>query len=57
MAAPTSTAFVSILRRYQLLEPTQVEEVEQGDLTHGNIGLQSEGAEIHFRNIRLKQQE
>jgi hypothetical protein len=27
----------------------------KGDLTEGQIGLQSEGAEIHFRNIRIKE--
>jgi hypothetical protein len=26
----------------------------KGDLTEGQIGFQSEGAEIHFRNIKLK---
>jgi hypothetical protein len=26
----------------------------RGDLTEGQIGFQSEGAEIHFRNIKLK---
>jgi hypothetical protein len=34
-------------------------EVSSGksDLTEGQIGFQSEGAEIHFRNIRIKQLE
>jgi hypothetical protein len=27
----------------------------KGELTEGPIGLQSEGAEIHFRNIRIKE--
>jgi hypothetical protein len=27
----------------------------KGDLTEGPIGLQSEGAEIHFRNIKIKE--
>ncbi len=27
----------------------------KGDLTEGQIGFQSEGAEIHFRNIKLKE--
>jgi hypothetical protein len=27
----------------------------KGDLTEGPIGFQSEGAEIHFRNIKIKE--
>ncbi len=27
----------------------------KGDLTEGQIGFQSEGAEIHFRNIKIKE--
>ena len=27
----------------------------KGDLTEGVIGFQSEGAEIHFKNIRIKE--
>jgi Domain of Unknown Function (DUF1080) len=27
----------------------------QSDLTEGNIGFQSEGAEIHFKNLKIKQ--
>jgi len=27
----------------------------KGDLTEGKIGLQSEGAEIHFKNIKIKE--
>ncbi len=31
----------------------KVNEATQCDIVAGHIGLQSEGAEIHFRNIRL----
>jgi hypothetical protein len=38
-----------------ILNGTKVCESEPGDVTEGPIGFQSEGAEIHFRNLRIKE--
>jgi hypothetical protein len=38
-----------------ILNGTKVCESEAGDVTEGPIGFQSEGAEIHFRNLRIKE--
>ena len=38
-----------------ILNGTKVCESEAGDVTEGPIGFQSEGAEIHFRKLRIKE--
>ena len=38
-----------------ILNGTKVCESDAGDVTEGPIGFQSEGAEIHFRNLRIKE--
>jgi hypothetical protein len=38
-----------------LLNETKICESEPYELKQGRIGFQSEGAEIHFRNLRLKE--
>ena len=39
-----------------VLNGTKVCESEAGEFKEGPIGFQSEGAEIHFRNLRIKEQ-
>jgi hypothetical protein len=39
-----------------ILNGTKVSESEPGEFKEGPIGFQSEGAEIHFRNVRIKEQ-
>ena len=39
-----------------ILNGTKVGESEPGEFKEGPIGFQSEGAEIHFRNLRIKEQ-
>jgi hypothetical protein len=38
-----------------ILNGTKVCESAAGDVTEGPIGFQSEGAEIHFRNLRIRE--
>ncbi len=38
-----------------ILNGTKVCESEAGDVTEGPIGFQSEGSEIHFRKLRIKE--
>jgi hypothetical protein len=39
-----------------ILDGAKVAECEAGEIKEGSIGFQSEGAEIHFRKLRIKEQ-